>query len=308
MDLTDIVDLEHGVYPSRWGVVTREHSGTQSIEIYTFERHPGLYLVRHAIPDELAQTLALDCFTSMLRPPATTNFNKSHGIQICGLWEAVQRGMNLSTTVDANRAQDSIPISAWEVNADGPPATEFLNNLRWASVGPLYDWTERRYRVEDDYVPLPGYVYEFTRDIWSMVSDHALGSRSPYEPNAALINYYKEGDKLCGHKDDAEIDQSKPLVSISLGCPAIFLMGGPEKDFDPTPILLRHGDIAILSGQARQSYHGLPRIFPSVRKHPLEGTDDEPWGPRPLELPSDPTAIQRLLQTCRLNISVRQVS
>lgn len=307
MDLTEAVDLENGVYPETWGKITQvwqqDDSSGMNEMMYMFERHPGLYVLRGAMPDALALRLAEDCFTcTLLRPPATTNFNKSHGIQISGLWEAVQCDLNLSTPIGSSQRQDALPVSTWDATAGGPAAKDFLENLRWTSIGPVYDWTQRRYRIEDDHVPLPEYLYTFSTDMWSKVSDQ------PFAPNAALINYYREGDKLCGHKDDAEIDQTKPLISISLGCPAVFLMGGPDTDIEPTPILLRHGDVVILSGEARQSYHGVPRIFPSVRKYPLEGAaDDQAWGPRPMDLPAEPTAIQRMLQTCRLNVSIRQV-
>ena len=44
----------------------------------------------------------------------------------------------------------------------------------------------------------------------------------------ALVNYYHEGDTLGGHRDDVERDQSAPIVAISLGCDAIFLLGGDD--------------------------------------------------------------------------------
>lgn len=308
IDLSDVIDIENGYYPECWGKVERKRIHNSFAHMYTFERHPGLYIITNMMPDNFDATLAQDCFTSMLRPPATTNFNKSHGIQICGLWEAAQSGKRLSTPVRAEQQDNnsaSLPVSQWDQNGDGPPATEFLKNLRWLSIGPIYDWTERRYRKEDAYVPLPEYLYKFAKEIWSIVCDAISTTTCSFEPNAALINYYREGDKLCGHKDDAEMDQTKPLVSISIGCPAIFLMGGNDTAFLPTPILLRNGDVAILSGKARQAYHGLPRIFPSIRKYPLEGPDES--GHFPLNTQPHPSPLQRQLQTCRLNISVRQV-
>lgn len=44
--------------------------------------------------------------------------------------------------------------------------------------------------------------------------------------DAAIVNYYSKGDTLGGHKDDVEEDLTQPLVSISIGCAAVFLMGG----------------------------------------------------------------------------------
>lgn len=77
-----------------------------------------------------------------------------------------------------------------------------------------------------------------------------------FEPDAALVNYYGKGHSICGHIDDAEFDLEQPIVSLSLGCPAIFLMGGETRDMTPTPILLCSGDVVVLGGHARKCYHG----------------------------------------------------
>ena len=84
----------------------------------------------------------------------------------------------------------------------------------------------------------------------------------PYEPNTALVNFYREGDTLGGHKDDAELLDTCPIVSLSLGCDGVFLMGGSSKDVEPTAVWVRSGDVIVLSGPARQCYHGVPRVMP----------------------------------------------
>lgn len=48
----------------------------------------------------------------------------------------------------------------------------------------------------------------------------------------------------------------------SFGQSAIFLIGGKSKQTKPTPILLRSGDVVIMSRDARLAYHGVPRILP----------------------------------------------
>ena len=52
-----------------------------------------------------------------------------------------------------------------------------------------------------------------------------------WEPDVALVNYYREGDTLGGHQDDVERDKEAPIVAISLGCTAIFLLGGEAAAF-----------------------------------------------------------------------------
>jgi hypothetical protein len=59
-----------------------------------------------------------------------------------------------------------------------------------------------------------------------------------------------------GHVDDAEEALECPIVSFSLGQSAVFLMGGPTKDEQPTAILLRSGDAVVMSGGARMCFHG----------------------------------------------------
>jgi alkylated DNA repair protein alkB family protein 1 len=47
----------------------------------------------------------------------------------------------------------------------------------------------------------------------------AAAGHPDFAAQAGLVNYYRQGDCLAGHVDDAERDMSKPIVSISLGCP-----------------------------------------------------------------------------------------
>ncbi|KAJ0717741.1 putative DNA oxidative demethylase, DNA-(apurinic or apyrimidinic site) lyase [Helianthus annuus] len=61
---------------------------------------------------------------------------------------------------------------------------------------------------------------------------------------------------LGGHLDDMEADWSKPIVSMSLGCKAIFLLGGKSRNDEPLAMFLRSGDIVLMSGEARERFHG----------------------------------------------------
>ena len=86
---------------------------------------------------------------------------------------------------------------------------------------------------------------------------------------------------------------------ISLGNAAIFLIGGLTRDIAPIPILLRSGDVVVMSGPAcRRAYHGVPRILEGTLPAHLGDThvDDESWLP-----------YARYMDTTRININVRQV-
>jgi hypothetical protein len=81
-------------------------------------------------------------------------------------------------------------------------------------------------------------------------------TQRPYTPDAAIVNYYHAGDHLSGHRDDVEPDLEQPIVSVSLGCPGIFLLGGRTLDEEPLALLLRSGDVVVLTAEARLCFHG----------------------------------------------------
>jgi alkylated DNA repair protein (DNA oxidative demethylase) len=90
-----------------------------------------------------------------------------------------------------------------------------------------------------------------------------------FAPDACLINRYEPGARLTLHQDKDERDYSAPIVSVSLGLPAVFLFGG-DRRADPTrAIRLVHGDVVVWGGPARLRYHGVRPLADGV--HPLLG-------------------------------------
>src|SRR5215813_13982833 len=66
-----------------------------------------------------------------------------------------------------------------------------------------------------------------------------------YDPDACLINHYVAGSRLGLHQDRDEKDSWAPIVSVSLGVPAMFLWGGKRRS-DPTRRLrLESGDVVV---------------------------------------------------------------
>jgi len=59
------------------------------------------------------------------------------------------------------------------------------------------------------------------------------------------------------HQDKDELDLDAPIVSVSLGLPAIFLFGGLKRSDKPSRFRLQHGDIAVWGGPARLAFHGV---------------------------------------------------
>lgn len=90
-----------------------------------------------------------------------------------------------------------------------------------------------------------------------------------FDPDVCLINRYVPGARLTLHQDRDERDGKAPIVSVSLGLPAVFQFGGPKRS-DPTRrIPLVHGDVAVWGGPARFFHHGVLPLKPGC--HPLTG-------------------------------------
>jgi alkylated DNA repair protein (DNA oxidative demethylase) len=78
-----------------------------------------------------------------------------------------------------------------------------------------------------------------------------------FAPDACLINRYEPGARLSLHQDKNERDYSAPIVSVSLGLPAVFLFGGTRRAERARRVPLAHGDVVVWGGPARLRYHGV---------------------------------------------------
>ena len=90
-----------------------------------------------------------------------------------------------------------------------------------------------------------------------------------YDPDACLINRYAAGAKLGLHQDRDENDAWAPIVSVSLGLPAVFLWGGKSRTDSLRRIRLEHGDVVVWGGPARFIYHGVAPL--KAGEHPMTG-------------------------------------
>jgi alkylated DNA repair protein (DNA oxidative demethylase) len=78
-----------------------------------------------------------------------------------------------------------------------------------------------------------------------------------FVPDACLINRYEPLARMSLHQDRDEKDFAAPIVSVSLGLPAVFLFGGHERSQRPRRISLFHGDVAVWGGPSRLAFHGI---------------------------------------------------
>ncbi|HET7306885.1 MAG TPA: DNA oxidative demethylase AlkB [Gammaproteobacteria bacterium] len=104
---------------------------------------------------------------------------------------------------------------------------------------------------------------------------------SDFAPDVCLINRYEPGTRLSLHQDRDERDFDQPIVSVSLGLPATFLIGGIERRGPTQQLRLFDGDVIVFGGPARLIYHGI----------------------KPVEEGEDP-----LLGACRINLTFRKAT
>jgi len=90
-----------------------------------------------------------------------------------------------------------------------------------------------------------------------------------FVPDACLVNRYAPGARLTLHQDRNERDFRAPIVSASLGIPAVFLFGGAQRSDRQQRVALEHGDVVVWGGPARLRYHGVAPL--ADNRHPLLG-------------------------------------
>jgi len=87
--------------------------------------------------------------------------------------------------------------------------------------------------------------------------------------DACLINRYEPGARLSLHQDKNERDFDQPIVSVSLGLPAVFQFGGLERSDKTIRVPVIHDDVIVWGGPARLRYHGIAPL--KEGNHPVLG-------------------------------------
>jgi len=142
-------------------------------------------------------------------------------------------------------------------------STTNCGELGWVS-----DLKGYRYERLD---PLTGHPWQAMPESLERLAKQAADAAGypNFEPDACLINRYDVGCKMSLHQDRNEKDYRWPVVSLSLGLPAIFMFGGNERSDKYSNVLLEHGDVMVWGGPDRMRFHGVKQIKPG--EHPLCG-------------------------------------
>ncbi|ERN09922.1 hypothetical protein AMTR_s00013p00177390 [Amborella trichopoda] len=282
--------------------------------VFCFEERPGFYFIPGAIGIEEQCYWVRESLTSFPQPPNRTNHNAIYG-EIQDLFLAVQ-GQRLLVEVG-----DPIAAVNHRINSDEKPlnlddrrwafmektsgisngsrksidAAVLLRKLRWSTLGLQFDWSKRNYDNSLAHNKIPDKLCHLAKKLAAPAVE-----KGDFKPEAAIVNYFGSDDTLGGHLDDMEEDWSKPIVSISLGCKAIFLLGGDSREDPPIAMFVRSGDVVLMAGPARECFHGIPRIF----------TNEENAEVSPLVaefLRQEDCYFVDYIRTSRININIRQV-
>ena len=136
------------------------------------------------------------------------------------------------------------------------------------AAGWITDRSGYRYGALD---PLSGRPWPLMPVVLSSLATAAAAKAgfAAFVPDACLINQYEPGSRMSLHQDKDEQDFSAPIVSVSLGLPAVFLFGGERRSDRAVRVALTHGDVVVWGGPARLRYHGVAPLKDG--EHPLLG-------------------------------------
>jgi alkylated DNA repair protein (DNA oxidative demethylase) len=141
------------------------------------------------------------------------------------------------------------PVTRW-----GKPMSVRMTSagrLGWVIERGRYRYVARHPETGACWPPIP----ECVLAVWRQVSGWED------DPDCCLVNWYGADARMGLHRDADEVDFTAPVVSISLGDPARFRMGGLERKGPTESVVLRSGDVVVMGGPARLAYHGIDRVM-----------------------------------------------
>ena len=161
-----------------------------------------------------------------------------------------------------------IAQAAWRqpCTPGGRPLSVSMSNC--GSVGWVSDRKGYRYSATD---PVSGRPWPpLSAALLHLAADAAAEAGfTGFVPDACLINRYVPGASMGLHQDRDERDPTAPLVSVSLGVPAVFLFGGALRSDRTRRVALTHGDVVVWGGASRLNFHGIAPL--KAGNHPFAG-------------------------------------
>ena len=147
----------------------------------------------------------------------------------------------------------------------------FVMSVAMSNCGSQGWITEKNGYRYDSIDPLSGHEWPpMPSSFLHLAVNAAQHSGFPdFKPDGCLINRYSPKSRLSLHQDKSEKNLAAPVVSVSLGIPAVFLFGGLNRTDKTQKFYLEHGDVVVWGGVSRLCYHGILPIKESY--HSLIG-------------------------------------
>jgi len=147
----------------------------------------------------------------------------------------------------------------------------FRMAVAMTNCGPLGWVSDRRGYRYTALDPLHGAPWPAMPAVFIALAERAAATAgfNGFAPDACLINRYAPGTRLSLHQDRDEQDMRQPIVSVSLGLPAVFLFGGLARSDKPQRVALQHGDVVVWGGASRLAFHGVMPVADGA--HPATG-------------------------------------
>ncbi|KAI9225736.1 MAG: hypothetical protein DHS80DRAFT_19853 [Piptocephalis tieghemiana] len=291
--LTNYPELLAHPHPALVPLGTLALSAFSSLQVpaYALPSVPGLIYLPQALPPKLQAQLVHEALLHYPRAPNKTNLHAHYHLPSESIFHAHLEDPDLQVqSIDpTTTTTSSIPISS------------LIRKLRWTTLGRQYDWSTKSYPDHQEIPPFPSTLDQISRSIAQVLP--APFSSSHYTPQAGVVNYYHVGDTLTGHVDQSEENMDAPLISLSLGCSSVFLIG-PDAQTTPAALLLRSGDVLAMCGSSRSFLHGIPSILPTSSPSYLTDPATYLQGVSEAE---EASACTTYIQNARINMNVRQV-
>ncbi|KAH0551122.1 hypothetical protein GP486_007535 [Trichoglossum hirsutum] len=304
---------------------------SRDIPIYQHGKLPGLHMLPSLLPPNTQLALLSRLLhRDLSNPKHKTNIHAHHQVVYCQAAppspasEAQDEPPRRNITSFFNRPPSSSEVFPPKDSTTHKPlrVSQFLQSkLRWMTLGGQYDWTMKEYPPE----PPPPFPVDIANLLHSLFPD--------MKAQAAIVNLYSPGDTLSVHRDVSE-ECDRGLVSISLGCDCIFIVGleeekggqldsgetgrrprseagsnsllgeGTDERVDMLAIRLRSGDAVYMSGRSRFAWHGVPKIIPATCPGWMQ---EWPAQPQAEDGAGGVEAWRGWMASKRVNVNVRQM-
>lgn len=140
------------------------------------------------------------------------------------------------------------------VTPGGHPMSVRITNC--GDLGWVSDKNGYRYTRQD---PVTQSAWPVMPSVFLTLANRAAACAgfADFIPDACLINQYAIGARMGLHRDQDEADLRHPIVSVSLGLPAVFQFGGSTRQDRVCRLPLHHGDVLVWGGVSRMNFHGI---------------------------------------------------